>query len=216
MMRFDAVVFDMDGVIFDSERVLTDIWGEVGAERGYPDMAEAILTCIGITAESSKKILTERYGADFDYEGMSRTAYSRFLTEYADRMPVKPYVREFLAHIKAEGKGIALATSTAENIARQELTAAGLINFFDVIVCGNMVSRSKPAPDIFLLACERLGVKPENAYGMEDSHNGIRALHAAGLHGVMIPDMLPVTEEMRDLAEHIVPTLREADELLFG
>ena len=99
---------------------------------------------------------------------------------------------------------------------RKELTEAGLIDFFDVLVCGDMIEKSKPAPDIFLKACELLGVDPAECYGIEDSHNGIRASAAAGLHTIMVPDVLAATEEMEKLSEIVLPSLSEVRKYLLG
>ena len=91
---------------------------------------------------------------------------------------------------------------------------AFIIEYFDRIICGDMVSRSKPAPDIFLKACEELNVSPSDSYAIEDSYNGIRAAHAGGLHPIMVPDLLPADEEMQSLAEIVLPSLTSVMEYL--
>ena len=97
----------------------------------------------------------------------------------------------------------------------QELRDAGLLEYFDVLVCGDKVERSKPAPDIFLKACEETGVSPARAYAVEDSYNGIRSAAAGGLRPVMVPDLMPPTEEMEQLAEVILPDLTAVERYLF-
>ena len=97
-----------------------------------------------------------------------------------------------------------------------QLRDAGILLFFDKVICGDMVERSKPAPDIFLKACEELGVKPECAYAIEDSYNGIRAAHAGKLHPIMVPDLLPETAEMQEKAEVVLPSLFEVISYLEG
>ena len=97
-----------------------------------------------------------------------------------------------------------------------QLRDAGILDFFDQVICGDMVERSKPAPDIFLKACEELGVKPERAYAIEDSYNGIRAAYAGKLHPIMVPDLLPETAEMREKAEVVLPDLLEVISYLKG
>lgn len=99
---------------------------------------------------------------------------------------------------------MALASSTRSAVVRQELTDAGIIEYFQVVIGGDMVSRSKPQPDIFLKACEELGVEPEEAFAIEDSYNGIRAAAAGKLRPLMVPDLMPPTEEMQELSEEIL------------
>ena len=97
---------------------------------------------------------------------------------------------------------------------RSEISDGGLLGYFDQIIGGDMVERSKPEPDIFLEACRRLGSKPENCYVIEDSYNGIRAAHAAGMHPIIVPDLKEPTEEMRVLAEKILRSLYEVKEYI--
>ena len=122
---------------------------------------------------------------------------------------MKPGVVELLTFLKEEGKKIPLASSTRRQTVTNQLRDAGILDFFDQVICGDMVERSKPAPDIFLKACEELGVKPERAYAIEDSYNGIRAAHAGKLHPIMVPDLLPETAEMREKAEVVLSSLLE-------
>ena len=130
------------------------------------------------------------------------------------RLPTKTGVKELLQYLKASCVKVALASSTRSAVVRQELTDAGLIEYFEVVIGGDMVSRSKPQPDIFLKACEKLGVEPEEAFAIEDSYNGIRAAAAGNLRPLMVPDMMPPTEEMEELAEVILDTLLDVKDYL--
>ena len=125
---------------------------------------------------------------------------------------MKPGIRELLIYLKEAGFKIGLASSTREVTVTQEITDAGLLPFFDNLTCGDMLKKSKPEPDIFWMACERLGVKPEEAMVIEDSYNGIRAAHRAGTTPVMVPDMIPPDEEMHLLAYKIFNSLLEVKE----
>lgn len=154
-MGFDAVVFDMDGVIFDSER--------------------ATMEC---------------------------------------GLPMKPGIRELLGFLKEKDVKIAVASSTRKQTVENQLVWAGIREYFDAIICGDMVERSKPAPDIFLKVCEVLGVEPERAYVIEDSYNGIRAAHAGKLMPIMVPDLLPPTDEMHELAVAVLYDLNQVAEYL--
>lgn len=127
---------------------------------------------------------------------------------------MKTGVVELLTYLKEAGKEIALASSTRRAVVVQELADAGIIDFFDVVIGGDMVTRSKPQPDIFLKACEELGVAPEEAFAIEDSYNGIRAAAAGHLRPLMVPDLMPPTEEMKELAEAIFETLLDVKDYL--
>lgn len=213
--NFEAVVFDMDGVIFDSERLVIECWKEIADKYNIPDIEAACRECLGVNATETKKKFQTRYGEDFPYDEykseMSRLFHSRY---DGGRLPVKTGVRQLLAALKASGKKVALASSTRSEVVRQELTDAGIIGFFDVVIGGDMVTRSKPQPDIFLKACEELGVDPQHAFAIEDSYNGIRAAAAGRLRPLMVPDLMPPTEEMQSLAERVFETLLDVKEYL--
>ena len=128
------------------------------------------------------------------------------------KLPKKPGVCELLEYLKTRGVKIGLATSTREKVVLKELKDGGILPFFDVIVCGDMVKRSKPDPDIYLEACSRLHVRPSECFAIEDSYNGIRAACRAGMKAIMVPDLAKPTEEMEKLAERILPSLHEVKE----
>lgn len=212
---YKAVVFDMDGVIFDSERAVMQCWKEVASRHNIPDIEKAILACTGTTMVRTREIMLNLYGADFPYDEYARESSAIFHSRYDDRrLPMKPGVKELLTFLKEHDKKIALASSTRQQVVTDELRDAGIIEYFDRIICGDMVSRSKPAPDIFLKACEELNISPLDSYAIEDSYNGIRAAHAGGLHPIMVPDLLPADEEMQSLAEIVLPSLTSVMEYL--
>lgn len=212
---YKAVVFDMDGVIFDSERAVMQCWKEVASRHNIPDIEKAILACTGTTMVRTREIMLNLYGADFPYDEYARESSVIFHSRYdGGRLPMKPGVKELLTFLKEHDKKIALASSTRQQVVTDELRDAGIIEYFDRIICGDMVSRSKPAPDIFLKACEELNVSPSDSYAIEDSYNGIRAAHAGGLHPIMVPDLLPADEEMQSLAEIVLPNLTSVKEYL--
>ena len=215
MQNFEAVVFDMDGVIFDSERLVLECWDEVARKYGIENMEPVCLKCTGLTVAASRDVMKAHYGQDFPYDEYKKEMSDLFHSRYdGGRLPLKPGVIELLTFLKEHDKKIALASSTRRAVVQAELADAGIIDFFDAIICGDMVEHSKPAPDIFLKACECLKVSPELAYGIEDSHNGIRSSHAAGMRPIMVPDLVPSTEEMKQLSEVILPSLVEVREYL--
>lgn len=212
---YKAVVFDMDGIIFDSERAVMQCWKEVASRHNIPDIEKAILACTGTTMVRTREIMLNLYGADFPYDEYARESSVIFHSRYdGGRLPMKPGVKELLTFLKEHDKKIALASSTRQQVVTDELRDAGIIEYFDRIICGDMVSRSKPAPDIFLKACEELNISPSDSYAIEDSYNGIRAAHAADLHPIMVPDLLPADEEMQSLAEIVLPNLTSVKEYL--
>ena len=212
---YKAVVFDMDGVIFDSERAVMQCWKEVASRHNIPDIEKAILACTGTTMVRTREIMLNLYGTDFPYDEYARESSAIFHSRYdGGRLPMKQGVKELLTFLKEHNKKIALASSTRQQVVTDELRDAGIIEYFDRIICGDMVSRSKPAPDIFLKACEELNISPSDSYAIEDSYNGIRAAHAGGLHPIMVPDLLPADEEMQSLAEIVLPNLTSVKEYL--
>lgn len=207
-MNFQAVVFDMDGVIFDSEAKVVECWQIVADKYGIPDIEDACRHCLGINRDATRAYMLEAYGQDFPYDEYKREMSDLFHKRYGNgRLPVKAGVREILSWIKEHGIKIALASSTRRAIVEAELKAAGLYDYFDKVICGDMVEKSKPAPDIFLKACNELGVRPCDAYAIEDSYNGVRSAQSAGLKCIMVPDLVPATDEMRELAERVLPDL---------
>lgn len=209
MMRdFDAVVFDMDGVIFDSERAVLECWLELADKYAIPNIMEPYLACTGTTMARTREIMMETYGPDFPYDEYAAEASAMFHERYdGGRLPMKRGVREILEYLKSHGKRIALASSTRRETVVNQLRDAKILDYFDEVVTGDMVERSKPEPDIFLLACEKVGVAPTRAFAIEDSYNGIRAAHSGKLRPIMVPDLRPADAEMKELAEVVLEDL---------
>ncbi len=203
-----AVVFDMDGIIFDSERLVIDCWKVVAEKYAIPDIEAACNECLGVNGVETKEKFLKRYGRDFPYDAYKSEMSKIYHDNYdGGRLPMKIGVVELLEYIKECGLKVALASSTRSEVVTQQLKDAGILNYFQVIVGGDMVTRSKPQPDIFLKACEELGVAPQESFAIEDSYNGIRAAAAGHLRPLMVPDLMPPTSEMQNLSEGIFDTL---------
>ena len=198
----------MDGVLFDSERALRSCWQELGDRLGLGDMTGVYQECLGINTVSSGAILRRAYGEDFDWEGFRRESSALYLRRFGDgSLPVKPGAREILDFFRDRGLPLALASSTNGDLVRHFLGKAGLLSYFSVLVTGDMVSRSKPDPEIFLRACALLGIEPRQALVVEDSFNGVRAAWAGGMPVAMVPDLTAPDEEMERKANWIFPDL---------
>lgn len=208
--EYDAVVFDMDGVIFDSERATLNCWLELTDKYGIENIEEPFLACTGTNMVRTREIMLEAYGPDFPYDEYAKEASRLYHEKYdGGRLPMKSGVRELLNFLKKENKRIALASSTRRQTVMNQLRDAEILEFFDAVICGDMIERSKPAPDIFLKACEELTIEPQKAYAIEDSYNGIRAAYAGKLMPIMVPDLLPANDEMGQMAEVILKNLFE-------
>lgn len=208
-----AVVFDMDGLIFDSERLVLTCWEKLAGKYHLEGMHEVMLRCIGTTKVKTKEIVLDRYGQDFPYDEYCVEASAMFHEiSGRDGLPVKRGVCELLNYLREQDIPTALASSTRLAVVTQELQQAGLYQYFREIVGGDQLKRSKPEPDIYLMACERLGVPPESAYAIEDSYNGIRSAYSAGMKPIMVPDLLPPTEEMRKKSVIVAEDLLQVKE----
>ncbi len=199
MDKTNAVIFDMDGVIFDSERLVLECWEAIGKKYNLEGMREAFLPCIGTNSERTKEIVLEYYGSDFPYEQFKKES-SKYFHEVVERngLPVKKGVREILCFLREKEVMLGLASSTRLAVVTQELAQAGLYDYFQVVMGGDQLKKSKPEPDIYLMTCEKMRITPEIVYAVEDSYNGIRAAYGAGMKPIMVPDMLPATDEMRE------------------
>ena len=206
--QLQAVIFDMDGVIFDSERLVIECWQVIAKKHNIPDIVEICMRVQGNNREETGKRFREKYGSGFPYEAYKKEVSALFRRLYGEaRLPLKPGVVEILEELKRKGMPLALASSTRTDIVKQELADARLLQYFDAVLGGDMAPSSKPEPDIFLAAAAALGVPPANCYVLEDSFNGIRAAYRAGMHPVMVPDMQQPTDEIRGLVEVVVENL---------
>ena len=180
---------------------------------GVPDIELACRECFGCNQTVAKERFLKRYGEDFPYVEYKKEMSDLFHERYDNgNLPMLPGVLEILNYLKENNIKIALATSTRKASVVQGLTWAGIINYFDAIICGDMVERSKPEPDIFIKACETLGIEPGEAYAIEDSYNGIIAAYKGGLMPIMVPDMMEPNSQMRELCVTIEDSLLEVIE----
>lgn len=209
-MAIKAVIFDMDGVLFDTERLCMDSWLAVAGEQGIPDMENFFPSCIGRNLADTKTLFYEFYGQVYDYEKFRKQA-SVWFHDYIGQkgIPVKKGVTELLDFLRGGGYDIGLASSTSRPTVEGHLERAGIRAYFQSLTTGDMVEHSKPRPDIYIMACKSMGVNPSQAMAIEDSPNGIRAAHSAGMFPVMVPDLIAPDEEMREKSALICQDLLE-------
>lgn len=204
-----AFVFDMDGVLIDSERLLLDCV-LAATPSGYdPDrLRGAMLETLGVTEWEVRAIIARHMGEAFPFSDCVAAAEKRYFAHLAAHgVPIKPGAKELLAHLRARDFAIGLASSSPMRLVKQQLTMAQLFDYFDAFATGDMVQNSKPAPDIYLLACQKLSIAPESAYAVEDAPKGIQAAAAAGLSVLMVPDLEPATDALAALCQAVYPSL---------
>lgn len=195
------IIFDMDGVIFDTENLILSCWCFLAEKYDIPQIEDTFRRAIGVSSEGTKKIVREVYGDDFPCE-MFWKEWKQLFDQKIEKqgMPVKRGARELLSFLKINGYRVGLASSTRHETVVDELTQVGLIDFFEVLVGGDMVERGKPEPDIYLCVCEKMEIDPKETFAIEDSWNGVRSAAGAGLRVFHVPDLLEPNEEMERLS----------------
>ena len=210
-----GVCFDMDGVLLDTERLGGIVMKEVAALQGCPLTDEQWQALLGKNMASTKEGLRAFFPGRIDAD--------RFIQDWCKLMlghirreglPFKPYAGEVLQQLRQRGIRLALCTSNAAEVVAEYLRIAGWEHAFDQVVTGEMIANGKPAPDIYLRGAELLGLPPAACIGVEDSYNGVRAVRAAGMYSVMIPDILPWREEVAPFTDAVLPSLGELEPLL--
>lgn len=205
-------IFDMDGLIFDSERLFMEEKHRIMKAYGYPARREDYLQTMGMAGEQLASRLRALYGPDYPVTEISQKAREAFNAHLPACGPeVKPGIRTLLRWFRMHGVTCCVASSTRHIYVDQYLKMAGLDRFFAYTIGGDDVVRSKPAPDIFLEACARGQFSPADALVLEDSENGIRAAYAAGIPVVCIPDL---KQPSPDTAEMAAAILASADQLI--
>lgn len=200
-MNVKAVIFDMDGVIFDTENIALKSWEYLAEKYNLGDIREMFLKCIGTNSETTMKIVREYLGSGIDCVSLAAQA-SAWFHGYTNRngIPMKKGVKELLSDIRSKDIPIAIASSTKADSVTEMLKGAGIYDYFDSVIGGDMLKKSKPEPDIYLMAADRLGISPSGCAAVEDSFNGVRSAYSAGMKAIMVPDLLPPDDEMREKA----------------
>ena len=199
---FKAVVFDMDGILFDSERIISEIWKQIAVLDRIDEqkMQKAINNCIGFNHNDISIYFNSHFGEHFNYVEFRRRAAEMFHDKVdKEGLPVKDGAIEILNYLQTSKYEIALASSSSTESIYKNLDRADMRKYFKVIVGGDMVEHSKPQPDIYLKACSNLGINPVVCFAVEDSPNGIRSATAAGMKAIMVPDLIQPNEEIMQM-----------------
>jgi HAD superfamily hydrolase (TIGR01509 family) len=210
----EAVVFDMDGLLFDTEVIYRDAMIASALRLGFEMPEQVFLPMIGLPAEASRAHLIGHYGNDFDVDTFWVESANDFHRLITGKQFLKTGVVELLSHLDRCGLRCAIATSSRHQDVQRNLSAHNLIERFHAVVAHGDYVLGKPNPDPFLKAAERLGKPPEACLALEDSFNGIRSASAAGMMTVMVPDLIVPTDEIRRLCLRIAKDLHEVRELL--
>lgn len=212
-----AVIFDMDGLMFDSERVGRAAWRQAGEEFGYNIGDEHYQQVSGRTVADATEVFRGIFGEDFPFQEIRRRRV-QIARDYFEQhgVPIKPGLLELLDYLDARALPRAVATSTDYAPAMEKLTRTALAKRMHAIVTGDRVARGKPAPDIFFAAAKQLNADPPRCLVLEDSEAGIRAAHSAGMIPVMVPDLKQPSEEVRRLAVLVAASLDEVREWMEG
>ncbi len=211
------VIFDMDGTLLDTEFVYMRSWVETGIKWGLDRkvMEDMYIPLIcGRSVESSKRVLKDYFGEDFDSEGFMSERMALYSDLTSTDLRLKKGCRELLDFLREQGIPMAVATSTVPEITSKNLKRMGLVDYFNTIVTSNMVDRGKPAPDIFIEAGKRINADISECAVCEDSYSGIFAAHAAGMKPILIPDLLKPTKETDEVTYATVDSLLDVIEII--
>ncbi len=204
-----SIIFDMDGTLFDTEAVFQKYWNQIARERGITLSEHFKYEICGTSGGPMNLVIEKHYGVS-DGTEIQMECKRRVAEELSRGVPLKPGCLEILEYFYEKEIPMAIGSSSRRVQIEKNLEVTGTAHYFSAIASGDEVERGKPFPDIFLLAAKRLGAEPADCYVFEDSPNGIRAAHAAGMHPILIPDLMPVTEEIRALAVGVYHSLLEA------
>lgn len=210
-----AVIFDMDGVLIDTEKHYNAAWCQAATEAGFPFTREHALLLRSCEAKEGEKLMQGIFGPSFDYYAIRerrRELVRERLAQYG--LEKKPGVEETLRFLRAKGIKTAVATATALDITKSHLTTIGVCDLFDSIVSAKNVAHGKPEPDVYLYACEQIGERTQDCMAVEDSPNGIMAAYRAGLRTVMVPDLTQPDEELTKYLYACVNSLSDLCELV--
>lgn len=205
-----AVIFDVDGTLLDTERIYMQAWKEAAAELGYVMPDELLRKTRAVNTKDAARIFETEIGNGFSYE-QARPLRVQIAEDIIKReSPIlKPGVLQLLDFLKQKGIRLSVASSTNLKGTQAHLAESQILQHFEVVVGGDMITMGKPNPDIFLKAAELLGLQPQECIVVEDSPAGIRAAYAAGMKAVLVPDQAAITQEIIDMSDVVLKSLHD-------
>jgi HAD superfamily hydrolase (TIGR01509 family) len=208
---YSTAVFDMDGLLLDSERLIRDAWIQASFENGIAFSESIYLEVVGRNSADSTSILMDHIGDDLAFSKICAQA-DALMSERTISLgyPVKPGAIELLSLLNERNIPCCVASSTNRAEVRRRLQKSGLDGFFDVIAGGDEVLKGKPAPDLFLLVAGRIGVSPDQCLVFEDSEHGARGAIAAGMSAMLVPDLKTPSAGVQAMCVTVLPSLVQA------
>ncbi len=216
-LNIEAVLLDMDGTLLDTERVYLESVTAALGTLGYTDDVVALgHAMVGIPGAECEIMLRERYGEDFPLADLTTAFVARRDAMLSAGVPLKPGAIELLDALQAAGYPLAIVTSSSRRTADDHLALAGIRTRFETVLTRDDVTRGKPSPDLYLLAASRFALDPRCCLAIEDSNPGVAAAYAAGAITIMVPDIVPPTEDSRAKCAAVLPDLNSVLEMLQG
>lgn len=207
-MKYKAAIFDMDGLLLDTESMFLDAFMKSCEQSGLEFDMSLFKRLIGTNSVKTKEILIEGFDKNFNYEAF-RTRWVQNVKDdiYKNSIPLKQGAVPLLDRLHELGLPMTVATSTAYDDAIKSLELTGIIHYFELIVAGDQVTKGKPDPEIYLKSANKLGISPDACIVFEDSENGVKSAHAAGMDVIQVPDLLEPSEEIKNLGHRIYNSL---------
>lgn len=206
-MISSGVIFDMDGLLLDTEKVCLDCFVETRRAYDLSASPEVFLRTVGLRGKESDQIIIESLNGEVGFKDFSREWDRRIAASLKHDIPVKAGALKLLKKLKQKGHPMAVATSTRTDTARKHLEKADLLGFFDIVVGGDQVKKGKPDPEVYLKAASRIGYPATSCYAFEDSETGVKAAHASGAKTIQIPDLIEPSSNLKSLGHLIAPSL---------
>lgn len=216
LKNIKAVIFDMDGVLFNIEEIYLDIWTKVFDKYGYKMTKEIYCEVIGTGRENVKKVFMKEFGEDIPIEEMYKEKDEILAKELEKHIPIKEGAYELLKHLKNKNYKLALATSASKERMEKQLNKADFTNLFDEVVCREDVKETKPNPEIFLKAAEKLGIEPEECIVIEDSLAGVKAAYKGNMLPIHVVDLKELDKEIEKYSYKSFSDLIEIKKEIFN
>lgn len=208
LKEFEAVIFDMDGLLIDSEKIAFEAFSEICAQFSLGDQSALFYKCIGTNRAAGEQVIKDGFEGMVNYIEFLAAWDTLYIARTTNtKIPLKAGAQELLEHIASLELPIGVATSSSTRRATQKLGDGGIFQYFTTIVGGEQVAKSKPHPDIFLKAAALLGARAEKCLALEDSENGVKAAVGAGMVTIQVPDLVEPSSELQSLGHIILTSL---------